>query len=438
MTIRSVRRAIRGAGSSLLAAAACTLALSCASRPVETVSAGPARSDAALRVVNRTLSDVRVQADGRALGDVSAQSEQLFVGLAPGTLDLRGVSADGELSFERDLLTLGPGETFTWVLREDGGRAGDPAAAEPRAGGASLVVENETSWTVDVFLDEQVLGTTGPSSTGRFDGIPPGSHRLEARAPETTFPREFPVLEAGETFTWRLRAPASGSGRMTASGGILPAPGTGRLRVENPHPEALEVLVNGTRVGPVEAGNTRIFDEMAVARVLLSAESPDGRTRYRGPSTSIEPGRVTLWRIGSDMEVAGPGFESRPDDDREVRRPGTRDEGDASEDVYAPEEEIFADVEPRRDEEPEDVPPPTVRAGSGKVFVVQNLTGQDLEVLLDGHSLGAVGAGMTETFSSLPGTRFTPSARDASGRREFDHPPVDLSTRDSFTWIIQP
>ena len=45
---------------------------------------------------------------------------------------------------------------------------------------------------------------------------------------------------------------------------------------------------------------------------------------------------------------------------------------------------------------------------------------------------------MTERFTELPGTRFTPSARSASGAREFGHPQVDLEGRDSFSWIIVP
>ena len=45
---------------------------------------------------------------------------------------------------------------------------------------------------------------------------------------------------------------------------------------------------------------------------------------------------------------------------------------------------------------------------------------------------------MSQRFTEVPGLRFTPSARSASRTREFRHPSVDLSTRQSFTWIIAP
>jgi hypothetical protein len=45
---------------------------------------------------------------------------------------------------------------------------------------------------------------------------------------------------------------------------------------------------------------------------------------------------------------------------------------------------------------------------------------------------------MVERFTDLPSLQFTPSARAASGRRTYPHPAVDLTGRQSFTWIITP
>jgi hypothetical protein len=82
--------------------------------------------------------------------------------------------------------------------------------------------------------------------------------------------------------------------------------------------------------------------------------------------------------------------------------------------------------------------PPSGDEAAGKVFVVENGTSQDLQVFFDGVAAGSVGAGETQRFTNLPGIRFTPSARSASGAREFRHPPVDMGAQQSFTWIIEP
>jgi hypothetical protein len=70
--------------------------------------------------------------------------------------------------------------------------------------------------------------------------------------------------------------------------------------------------------------------------------------------------------------------------------------------------------------------------------VVENHTTQDLEILFDGESVGAVGAGMTRSFTELPGLRFTPTAVSANGARRYEHPEVDLGSQGSFSWIIEP
>jgi hypothetical protein len=433
----------------LLACAACAQRTSAPPSP----SARP--SDAAVRVVNHTATEVRVETRDRPLGMVAPGGEQLFSGLEPGTHDLRARSVDGVLDFRRDLLTLERGETFTWILRE---AIGDPGAAPAPAArsGATVVVENGTSWTVDVLLDGAVLGTVAPGRTGTFAGLPTGAHRLEAKAPETTFPREFPVLEDGQTFRWRLRAP--GEPALTGAGGILPTPGTGRLRVENPHPDVLTVRVNGAELGTVAAERSRIFDEIAAGSVRLSAESADGRTLYQGPVARIEPGRVVEWRIGGGVAgvgaIAGGAPEPQPPPIAPELPPVG---GEAAGDFPAGEERLppgpppapapgvdgpapAPPAFPAPGPFPEDEDGPDAGGGvdGSRVFVVENRTSQDLEILLGDEVVGAVGAGMIERFTDLPGLRFTPSARTASGRRTYPHPEVDLSGRQSFTWIITP
>jgi hypothetical protein len=427
-----------------------TIALSgCASSPKPTSSAPRAPAAAAVRVLNNTSSAVRVEAGRNELGEVRSGGEELFRGLAPGTIDLRGISLDGELVFRRDLLTLEPGETFTWVLREGGF---EPAATQRTRRDATVIVENGTPWRVEVLLDGTVLGSVDSGAQERFTGIATGSHRLQARTQETEFPEEFPVLEPGESFTWRLRAPEEPV--ITGSGGIIPKPGTGRLRVENPHDESVTVLVNGTPLGRVEAGATRIFDELTAARVLLAAETTDGRTRYRGPSGRIEPGRVLTWRIGTGETTSGEVADvPAPRREIEVRPADELPEADETVEVR-PEDEPggpgrppaepagpFEDAPAPADQGPGPDPglEPGAFPGQGdRAFVVENQTSQDLEILLDGRSVGAVGAGMTQRFTELPGPRFTPSARTASGRKTFSHPEVDLSSRQSFTWMILP
>lgn len=419
------------------ARAACALGLLAAAlaacAPRADVETQPARraSDATLKVVNRTRANVRIQIGDRALGDVPAGRDQYFMGLVPGALDLRGISADGALAFRRDLLTLEPGETFTWVLREGESLArGElPAAAPPTEDrSATIVVENGTDWEVGVTLDGEPLGSVPPSRTVPFD-VAPGSHRLEARAEKTSFPQEFPVLESGETFTWRLRPPGSVAGR-----GLLPPPGTGRLRVENPNAESVTVRVNGVPLGIVEARHTRIFDNLAAARVRLSAVSADRLTSYEGPELGIEPGGVALWRLGagqpqqvSRVEEAEAAV-SVPPPMVGRAEPTPSDALPPPDALHPPDEPLPAAGEPA----------PAASETAGKAFVVENHTSQDLEIFFDGRSAGAVGAGMTQRFTELPGLRFTPSAASPSGARRFPHPEVDLSGRESFSWIIEP
>ena len=464
---RSRRRGHPAPCAAVVGSAFATIALilaACAQRTSEPPSPSSRPSDAAVRVVNYTAAEVRVETRDRPLGMVAPGAEQLFVGLEPGTHDLRARSVDGVLDFRRDLLTLERGETFTWILRE---AVGDPAAAAdvPAGGGATVVVENGTAWAVDVLLDGRVIGPVAAGDTRTFGGLATGAHRLEARTPETTFPQEFPVLEDGQTFRWRLRAPGAPS--LTGAGGILPSPGTGRLRVENPHPEVLTVRANGAELGTVAGERSRIFDEIASGSVRLSAESADRRTLYQGPVARIEPGRVVEWRIGGGVAgvgaVAGGAPDRRPPEpiapDLPPRgaelppggadlpageerlppgpppapAPGVEDPGAAALPPAPPSAEPFPedDGDFGRDGDGQ-------AAGGSRVFVVENQTTQDLEVLLDGEVVGAVGAGMVERFTDLPSLQFTPSARTASGRRTYPHPAVDLTGRQSFTWIITP
>lgn len=429
------------------------LQLACAARTAEVRP--PSRpADATLRVLNRTSEGVKLETDERPLGEVAAGGEQLFPGLPPGTLNLRGFSAGGGLEFRRDLLTLEPGETFTWILREEVSLSGRAA----RGGeDAVIVVENETRWPVEVALDGDVLGVTEAAGRARFEGIAPGAHRLEARAtdPSTqiSFRGEYPVLKPGEVFIWRLR-----DGGADPTAGILPAPGTGRLRVENPHGEPLVVSANGTALGTVEPREVRIFEDLPAGRVLLVARSGDDGTRFPGPSARIDPGRVTTWRIG-------PPEGALTSDVTEGAAPETVIVGETAESAPA----SAAGAGPGRESEAAvaggpDVSPPAseplpgdVATGAGepaypearapaadappaanRVFIVENRTTQDLEVFLDGESAGAVGAGMTERFTPLPALRFVPSAATASGTRRFEHPPVDLTSQETFTWIIEP
>jgi hypothetical protein len=411
-----------------LALAALVLAGCAGQQTIERAPARPA-AEATLKVVNGTGAEVRVEADGRALGSVPAGREQYFLGLAPGTFDLRGASPDGALSFRRDLLTLEPGETFTWILREGEAGATPQPIARSAPAMAAIVVENGTAWDVDILLDGRVLGRSLAGRSSRFADVPTGAHRLEGRAKESSFPQEFPVLEAGETFTWRLRGPGPIAGR-----GLLSAPGTGRLRVENPNPEPVTVLVNGVELGRVEARDVRIFDNLAAERLQLSAESGDGLTRYAGPELAIEPGGVALWRVGAGAPrdlprdagtAAAPA--TLPPAPEPSERPLPPAAGEAAEPVP------FAGQDPAG----EAAGPGEGEAG-GQAFVVENHTGQDLEIFFDGRSVGAVGAGMTQRFTELPGARFTPSAASANGARRFAHPAVDLSGKESFSWIIEP
>jgi hypothetical protein len=176
----------------------------------------------------------------------------------------------------------------------------------------------------------------------------------------------------------------------------------------------------------------------------------------------IEPGRVVEWRIGGGVAGVGAVAGAAPD-----RRgtppiapelpPPAGETPPADGELRAGEERLPPGPPPAPAPETDDGlgPPPLpapadlpredaggagadAPAGGSRVFVVENRTSQDLEVLLDGEVVGAVGAGMTERFSDLPGLRFTPSARTASGRGSYPHPEVDLTGRQSFTWIITP
>ena len=444
-------RAARGASWAPLVAALCLLQAACATRSVE-VGPGPQRAtEARLQVLNRTGSDVRIEADGRSLGEVTAGGEQLFTALEPGIFDLRGFSLDGALAFRRDLLELEPGETFTWILRETEERAVAPVG-EASPGRAEIVVENGTQWDVEVLLDGQVLGATSAGATGRFTGILPGSHRLEARAPGTSFPLEFPVLESGEVFTWRLRAPLAEQPAR-----ILPSTGTGRLRVENPHPEPVMVLVNDVVLGGVDARSVRIFDNMVAGRVQLSAENAGGFTRFAGPSARIDAGGVTTWRVGPGepsvraerapaeaarvgTPIEEPPTEEPPFDEPLIDEPPIDEPSDRLPEPAAdlPADEPFPPVDEPFPPEDEPFPPEGDPSAAGKVFIVENQTSADLEIFFDEMIAGTVGAGMTQRFTELPALRFTPSARSASRSREFRHPAVDLTERQSFTWIIAP
>ena len=126
----SRRRRARGVSAPLavlvLACAACAQRTSAPPSP----SSRP--SDAAVRVVNHTAAEVRVETRDRPLGMVAPGGEQLFSGLEPGTHDLRARSVDGVLDFRRDLLTAVAGAGPADVRPTGDRRARSAQAGERR------------------------------------------------------------------------------------------------------------------------------------------------------------------------------------------------------------------------------------------------------------------------------------------------------------------
>lgn len=181
-----------------------------------------------------------------------------------------------------------------------GGCASAPAPAgvagerEP-AGGAQILVRNDSRDAWDLFVGGAPRGSVGPGSVARLLGIRPGPQVVVAS-------NERLGLTQRVTVEADARAPAEVALRQMVA----------RLRVKNPHADAVEVALDGVVLGRVAGGEEALFEGAPAGRRVLMIRSMRGPGAVR-IDKDLPPeaeARVTV----PDIEVAAvdPGAAAPP------------------------------------------------------------------------------------------------------------------------------
>lgn len=158
-----------------------------------------------------------------------------------------------------------------------GSRTESPAApvADPRAG-AEIVVSNPTRDSWDLTVGGAPRGSVAPGSEARLLGIRRGEQTVVAD-------NDRLGLTQSHTVVARPGVPVT----------VVLTPMLARLRVDNPHPEAIEIAVDGTAVGVARPSGETLFDGVPAGKRMLMLKSTKGPGAVRLERT-LTPGQETV------------------------------------------------------------------------------------------------------------------------------------------------
>lgn len=167
---------------------------------------------------------------------------------------------------------------FAAACGSSGGAAsGDgpsPVAGEPR-GWAEIIVSNPTRDSWDLSVGGAPRGSVAPGSEARLLGIPRGEQTVVAD-------NERLGLTQSHTVSARPGVPAT----------VVLTPMLARLRIDNPHPEAIEIAVDGASIGVARPSGSTLFEGVPAGKRMLMLKSTKGPGAVRLERT-LAPGQET-------------------------------------------------------------------------------------------------------------------------------------------------
>lgn len=219
---------------------------------------------AVLAIENETGEALQVEVPGQAPAPLSPREVVRFEGLATGPIAVRAIGVDSKLVYASQLELL-PAQTVTWVAGAISG---------------TVRVENRTTRAVTVYARvdgaERERGQVQPGAVALVRNLPRTNVRLTAIADGVPRRHETTIdLSDATAATWVVS-------------GIV-----GAVRVESERDEALEVFVDGRRVGDVPAREARTFTGVEVGERLIECVGRKSGSAHRDRLHVPEEGLVT-------------------------------------------------------------------------------------------------------------------------------------------------
>jgi len=207
---------------------------------------------AALVVDNETGEALRVEVPGQAPAPLPPRGSVRFEGLATGPIALRAIGVNSGLAYAAQLDLL-PAQTVTWV-------AGAVSGA--------VRVDNRTGRVLTVYATvdgkERERGKVRPGGVALVRRLPRTNVRLAAIADGVARRHETTIdLSDAAAATWVVS-------------GVV-----GAVRVASERDEALEVFVDGRRVGDVPAHGARTFTGIEVGERLVECVGQKSGSAHR-------------------------------------------------------------------------------------------------------------------------------------------------------------
>ena len=168
--------------------------------------------------------------------------------------------------------------------------------------GALIVVNNPTGDTWDLVVGGAPRGSVAPGSEAQLLGIASGRHTVVAV-------NERLGLTQSRNVQVAPGAPAL----------VVLKPMLARLRVHNPHPEAVAIAVDGTSIGTAVAGGETLFERVPAGKRMLMLRSLHGPGAVRVETRLPPDGEASLTVPALEGQVIDPNAPRPPDGQGLVR-----------------------------------------------------------------------------------------------------------------------
>jgi hypothetical protein len=218
---------------------------------------------AALVVRNGWDEPAIIVVDGRRIGRVEPRSVGRFDELVAGKHTVRADRAGGAPQVA--VLTLPEGVATDWEVVPDAP--------------ATLRIVNRNAVPVLLRVDDRELGRLQPGAERVLSGLRPGTVRVEARAAGGAADADTLTLAPGAVVIWMARLPDQAA-----------------LTVVNRTAADVVIDLGPRRLGPVPAGTSRTFGELAPGRHTVRASRPGGPV-VAEDSVSLTTGAVASWIV---------------------------------------------------------------------------------------------------------------------------------------------
>lgn len=230
---------------------------------------------ASIEVANRTTQDYAIYLDGQHVADLPSGEHTLVDGLVSGSHRLVATPSHGRTGEQQTTLELAVGGSALWDLIPEPPEA---PLDVPRGFGTVRLI-NDVGADLSVLLDGKPAARLLSGNVRQLHAVSAGPHEIEARRGFGHAPIVMQIeLRPGEELDLPIDGPR------------------GSLEVQNGSGEPVEVTVDDTLVGTVEAGGVRTFERILAGVRTVAAVGEQTRRRHQREQRVLE-GERAVWHV---------------------------------------------------------------------------------------------------------------------------------------------